>query len=190
MAVAGEPSGLWLGRRHWKRQSGLHRPGDQRTLEDVHVQCRCRLVRVAAPPQIRPAADSDGVKNSTLNSAEARGPGAVPGVAFQREFEPHTLAVGAQPKYRRRDAPWAFAFRVGARSLAGAVVAAQAAREVARLAGVGRGLALRLEDVAAESGTERTGRSGGHDRASKVGRKEDNQKYCNSGGGTACRPLQ
>ena len=69
------------------------------------------------------------------------------------------------PKHRHRDAPRAFAFRVGARSLAGAVVTAQAAREIARLA----------EDVAAESGTERTGRSRGHDRAGqsnfKVGSK-------------------
>ena len=46
------------------------------------------------------------------------------------------------PKHRHRDAPRAFAFRVGARSLAGAVVAVQAAREIARFAGVGRGPAF------------------------------------------------
>ena len=136
-------------------------PGDQRAPEDMHVQGRCRLARAAPPPQIRATADSDGVENSALDSAEARGAGAVPGVALQRELEPHALAVGAQPKH----APRAFAFRVGARSLAGAVVAAQAAREITRFAGVGRGPALRLEDVAAESGT---GRSCGHDRAGRA----------------------
>ena len=167
-----------MGRRHWQRQRGLRRPGGQRALEDVHVQGRCHLAprRAAAPPQIRAAADSDGVENSALDSAEARGAGAIPGVSLQRELEPHTLAVRAQPKHRHRDAPRAFAFRVGARSLAGAVVAAQAAREIARLAGVGRGPSLRLENVAAESGTERTGRSCGHDRAGqsnfKVGESE------------------
>ena len=69
------------------------------------------------------------------------------GMLLKREIEPHTLAIGAHPKHCSRDAPWAFAFRVCSRTLAGVVVAVQSSREVARLARVGRGSSLRLEDV-------------------------------------------
>ena len=72
---------------------------------------------------------------------------------LERELEPHTLAIGAHPEHRSRYAPRAFAFRVCSRTLAGVVVAVQSSREVARLARVGRGPSLRLENVAAESRT-------------------------------------
>ena len=108
----------------------------------MHVQGRCRLAWAAAPPQTGAATDSDGVEDSALHRAEARWTRAVPGMAFQRALEPHTLAVGAQPKHRRRDTPGPFAFRVRARPLAGVVMAVQASREIARLARVGCGPVL------------------------------------------------
>jgi hypothetical protein len=93
-------------------------------------------------------------------------------VALQCALESHTLAVGAQSKHRRRDAPRAFALRVRAGSLAGVVMAVQPARKIARLAGVGCGPAVRLEDVAAESRTAGrvcVMRSLGHSRVNSGG---------------------
>ena len=87
------------------------------------------------------------------------------GMSFQRALEPNTLAIGTHPKHCRRDTPRAFTFCVCARTLAGVVVAVQPSRGIARLASVGRGPVLRLEDVATKSRTEgRVVRSCGHDR--------------------------
>ena len=84
------------------------------------------------------------------------------GMSFQRTLEPNTVAIGAHTKHCRRDTPRAFTFCVCARTLAGVVVAVQPSRGIARLASVGRGLALRLEDVATESRKGRRVVSSGH----------------------------
>ena len=118
----------------------------------THMQGRCQAL-ASSPPQTRSATDSCGIEDSALDSAEASGTCTVPGMLLERKLEPHTLAIGAHPKHRSRDAPWAFVFRVRARTLAGVVVAVQSSREIARLARVGRRPALRLENIAAESRT-------------------------------------
>jgi hypothetical protein len=119
------------------------------------MQGRYWLVHASTPPQTWMATDSDSIEDSALNSAQAGGTGTLSGMLLDRELEPYTLAIGAHPKNSHRDPPRAFAFCVCSRSLAGVVVAMQTSREIARLAGIWRGPALRLEDVATKSRTVR-----------------------------------
>ena len=90
-----------------RAQSGLSLlPGRQCALEDLHMQARDRLVCPAAPLQTREAADSDCVKDSALDRAEAHGAGAVLGVALQGALELCALAFGtARTPLPRHDMP-------------------------------------------------------------------------------------
>jgi hypothetical protein len=88
-----------------------HRARLQCASKDVNTKGR-RWPR-ADPPQAGSAGNVDGGQHSALDGTEPGRAGTALCMVLQRTLQPHNLAVGKQPEYRRRHAPGAFTFCIG-----------------------------------------------------------------------------